>query len=138
MGAAGQRAQTGDQLGEGERLGHVVVGAEREPVDQVVDAGGGGQHKHAAVGLLPAQRATDVVAVHHRQVAVEHHHVVGVQARLVERAGAVVGNVDRHALAPQPARDRIGDPSLVFGHQHAHPVQGSERPAPFRRRVMRR
>ena len=51
--------------------------------------------------LLGGQRAAHVVAVHLGQVAVEHDDVVGVDARLVERGLAVVGDVDGHALAAQ-------------------------------------
>ena len=70
--------------------------------------------------LLGGQRAADVVAVHLGQVAVEHDDVVGVDARLVERGGAVGGDVDGHALAAQPARDGGGDAGLVLGDQDAH------------------
>ena len=122
-----QRPQARDQLGESERLGHVVVGAEGEPVDEVVDGCGGGEHQHPAVGLLAAQGPADLVAVDAGQVAVEHHHVVGVQARLVEGADAVVRHVHRHALTPQPASHRVGDLSFVLGHEHSHSAQSSER-----------
>ena len=71
-------------------------------------------------GLLGRERAADVVAVQLGQVAVEHDDVVGHDARLVERRRAVAGDVDRHALAAQPARDGAGDPGLVLGDQHAH------------------
>ena len=61
--------------------------------------------------------------MHLGQVAVEHDDVVGVDARLVERGGAVGGDVDRHALTAQPARDRGGDSGFVFGDQDAHASQ---------------
>ena len=54
------------------------------------------------------------------QVAVEHDHVVGHDARLVERGRAVAGDVDRHPLAAQPAGHGARDPGLVLGDQHAH------------------
>jgi hypothetical protein len=58
--------------------------------------------------------------VDHGQVAVEHDDVVGVDACLVERGGAVGGDVDGHPLAPQTARDGGGDAGFVFGDQDAH------------------
>ena len=61
--------------------------------------------------------------MHLGQVAVEHHDVVGEDARLVERGGAVGRDVDGHALAAQAARDRVGDPAFVLGDQYAHPSQ---------------
>ena len=71
-------------------------------------------------GLLGRERAAHVVAVQLGQVAVEDDHVVGHDARLVERRRAVPGDVDRHALAAQPARDGTGDPWFVLGDQHPH------------------
>jgi hypothetical protein len=136
--AARERAQARHQLGEGEGLGHVVVGAQGEAVDQVVHPGCRGEHEHPAVGLLAAQRAADLVAMDDRQVAVEHHDVVRVQARLVERLLAVVGHVHRHALAPQAASHRIGDPTLVLGYKNTHSPQGSERRLRRLGAVMRR
>ena len=125
-GAPGQRAHARHELGERERLRHVVVGAERQAVDEVVDSRGCREHQEAAVGLFRAQRPADVVAVHGGQVAVEHDDVIGRQTRLVERAGAVVRDVDGHALTPKPAGDRVCDPAFVLGQEHAHPKQGSE------------
>jgi hypothetical protein len=68
-------------------------------------------------------RAAHVVAVHARQVAVEHEHVVAHDARLGQRRLPVARQVDRHPLPAQPARDRVGQPQLVFGDQHPHPVR---------------
>ena len=48
-------------------------------------------------------RAADVVAVHHRQVAVEDHHVVVVDAEPLQRGVAVVGDVDRSASRRSPS-----------------------------------
>jgi len=59
-----------------------------------------------------------------REVAVEHHDVVGDDPRLEERLRAVGRDVDGHALAPQAARDRGRDPRLVLGDQHAHGRDG--------------
>ena len=71
-------------------------------------------------GCSATSVAADVVAVDRRQVAVEHDDVVGEDARLVERGAAVAGDVDRHALAPQAARDGGGDARFVLGDQHTH------------------
>ena len=71
-------------------------------------------------GCSAVERAAHVVAVHLGQVAVEDDDVVGVDARLVERLGAVGGDVDGHALAAQAARDGVRDARLVLGDQHPH------------------
>jgi hypothetical protein len=36
------------------------------------------------------------------------------------RGVAVIGNVDRESLAPQPLRDRVGEYVLVLDHQNPH------------------
>ncbi len=120
VGAPCQSVQAGDQLGKGEGLVHVVVGPEREAVHHLLETGRGGEHEHAAVAVLVAQGAADVVAVQQRQVTVENQHVVGVEAGLVESFGTVVGDVDRHSLTPKAARNRIGHPAFVLRHEHAH------------------
>ena len=76
--AAGERADAGDELGEGERLGQVVVGAEAEPVDTVFDRVGRGQHEHARTRPACHQCATHVVAVDLGNVAIEQDHFVAV------------------------------------------------------------
>ena len=117
-----------DQLGEAKRLGQIVVGAERQALDQVLERAGRGQHQDPGLGSLAAHRPAHVVAVQSRQVAVEHEHVVAHHARLDQRVGAVGGQVDRHPLAAQAARDRLGQPLLVLGDQYAHLfVQDDER-----------
>ena len=56
------------------------------------------------------------------QVAVEHDDVVWVHGGLLQRLGAVEGDVDGEAVAPQPACDRVREVALVLDQQHAHRV----------------
>jgi hypothetical protein len=55
-----------------------------------------------------------------RQVAVEDHDVVPRHVRHLVALQSVIGDVDRHALAPQAAGDRVAEIPLVFHHQHTH------------------
>ena len=101
---AGQSADAGDEFGEGEGLGQVVVGAQAQAVDPVLDRGRGGQHQDP--GWRPAATSSaDLVAVDPGQVAVQHDHVVPVTA-VVSRASLPSGRRHGHALATQPGRDR--------------------------------
>jgi hypothetical protein len=109
-----------DELGERERLGQVVVGAQREPVDQVVERPRRREHEHLRVGLLGGERPADVVAVDLGQVAVEHDDVVVGDPRLEQRLGAVGRDVDRDPFAAQAAGDGVRDAALVLGNQYAH------------------
>ena len=75
VGAADQRAHARLQLGELERLGEVVVGAEVQARDPVLDriAHGEDQHRHA--GAARAQALQHLEAVHLGQSQVEQHQV---------------------------------------------------------------
>ena len=53
----GQRPQPGHQLAERERLAQVVVGAQGQSVDPVVDRARGGQHQDPGRGGLAGQDA---------------------------------------------------------------------------------
>ena len=119
--AAAQRPDPGHQLGEVERLGQVVVGAQAEAVDPLL------ARCSAAVSIstrLAGVRGDDppahLVAVHAGQVPVEHHHVVPGDRQVLERVVAVEDHVDRHALAAQPGADRPGQDLEVFDDQHSH------------------
>jgi hypothetical protein len=68
------------------------------------------------VGDHPA----DGVAVHPRQVTVEHQHVVVVQVELEGGVHAVIGDVDGHALIAQAFGDIVGQPLDILGDQDPH------------------
>ena len=67
-----------------------------------------------------ASGAADLIAVDARQVTVEHDDVIVVDGRVRERVGTVEGEVDRHALVPQPVGDRGGQALVIFDDEHAH------------------
>jgi hypothetical protein len=69
--------------------------------------------------------------VHAGQVAVEHHHVVPGDQRQFVPDRTVVGDVDGHALAPQAARDRVGEVVLVFDHEYPHRTVSSHAAQPW-------
>ena len=120
--AAVERADTQDELGEVKRLGQVVVGAKREPLDAIVGGAGGGEHQDHrgifAMGDDPAQ----AVAVDAREVAIEQDDVVGVEIDLRDRFVAVVGDVDRDPLVAQPFCDPIGVAGYVLDDEDSHSV----------------
>ena len=119
-GAAAQGPDAGHELGEGEGLGQVVVGAERQALDPVVDAARRGQHEDAGRERLAGQPPADLVAMDDGQVAVEHHDVVAVDGDPIEGGAAVVGDVDGHRLPAQATGDGVGQYLLVLDHQHSH------------------
>src|SRR5260370_27609630 len=59
-----------------------------------------------------------LVAVHPRQVPVQHHDVVAGQGEVAERLVPVVGDVDRHALTAQPGHERASHRLEILNHHH--------------------
>jgi len=55
-----------------------------------------------------------------RQVTIEDHDVVVHDGGAPERLVAVEGDVDGESVAAKAARERLGEPGLVFGDEDAH------------------
>src|SRR5262249_18102884 len=110
----------GQQLLKRERLRKVVVGPERQPRDYLVKLTRGGEHQDGRPRLLRAKSPADLVAVHPRQVAIEHHYVVLDQLDLAPRAFALVGDVDGHRSTAKPPGYRVREPSLILDDQDPH------------------
>ena len=120
LGAAIERADTRHEHWKVEGLGQVVVGAELQSVDEIVHGPGGCEHEHAGPAIRLHHAAADLVAVHARQVAVEHDHVVvGLECTRQTRR-AVEGDIDSHVRSPEPHPDRLSQLGIVFDHQHPH------------------
>ena len=120
-----KRSHARHQLGELERLAQIVVGAQLEPLHAIAEGRRRGQHKHPRGCVVIHQLAADLVAVHARQVAVEHDHVIRVDGHVHQRVRAVQRDIDRHALAAKSLGDRLGQPGLVLHDQHSHRTKGS-------------
>ncbi len=75
LGAAHDGVDARDQLVLVERLGHVVVGAEAEAANLILDAGKA-REVRIGLNLAHAQGFQDLVAAHIRQIQVEKDDVV--------------------------------------------------------------
>ena len=126
--AAQQRADPRRELGQLERLDDVVVGARVEALDAIGDRVARGDDQHRPRVAAPAQRAQHVEAFLARQPEVEQHEVVDVLGERHFGGAAVAHPVDREAVLPQTAADRLADHRVVFGEQQAHPA-GTAAPA---------
>ncbi|MGY3395782.1 hypothetical protein ACVWW6_008373 [Bradyrhizobium sp. USDA 3311] len=76
LGAAHDRVDAGHQLVLVEGLGHVVVGADAETLDLVLDAGEAGEDQNRGLDLGDPELLEHVIAGHVRQVEVEKDNVV--------------------------------------------------------------
>ena len=118
-GTAHVRAHAGEQLGDAERLGDVIVGAGVEPGHGVELGRAAGQDQDRGLGALGADQAAGFETVHPGHLDVEDHQrvvVAGAQPRGLDAVGRLV---DLIALAAQDAREREADAVVVLGDQQA-------------------
>ena len=118
------RLQPRLELGQIERLGEVVVSAEVQAPDAVLEITARRQdHDRARAATLPKPLQHDQ-PVHRRQRQVEHDRVVvlGAQQRVSLRT--VAGLIDRVAVALQGLAEPGGELQAVFDEQQAHVLDG--------------
>ena len=117
---AGERSQPRHELGEREGLWQVVVRAEVQAVDPVLDGGRRGQHEDPAARALLHQLGTDVVTADPGQIPVQHDHVVAVDQGALQPGVTVEGKVHRHLLTPKADANSLRELAVVLDHQHPH------------------
>jgi hypothetical protein len=118
--AAHQRAQPGQQLAEVEGLDQVVVGADVEAADAVVQLSARGEHEDRRPAVALAQHAADLEAVAVGQHHVQDDAVVVPHGCLRQRAVAVADHVDGVALVAQPTADGPRQLRVVLDEQQPH------------------
>ena len=116
MGAAQQGAHAGDELAGREGLDEVVVGAELEADDAVLDLALGGEHDDGDVGGL-ADGAAHALAGELGEHEVEDDQIEAVLLELLDRALAVAHAAHDVALALEVGRDGVADGLLVFDQE---------------------
>ena len=113
-GAAQDRLDAGDDLGEAERLGDVVVAAGAERLDLVLDRVLGGEEEDRGLEAALAEAAADLDPVEVGEHPVEHDQVgLGRRRRRSARRGRVRGLLDLEALVAERGRDGVDDRRLV-------------------------
>ena len=120
VGPASHRADTGDELRQGEGLGQVVVRPGIEAVHALVDFAARGQQQDGHRVAPFAQLAKDAEAVPSRQHDVQHQRVVRRRLGQMQRVVAIVADVDREALGAERLPDERRGLRVVFDDQDAH------------------
>ena len=118
--AAGKRSQAREQLGEGERLDQVVVGAAVEAGDPILDPITRRQHQDRRPHPGGTQPATRLEAVQPGQHHIQHDRVVVVRLRRPERVLAGGRDIRGEPLRHEPAADQARHPQVVLDDQNTH------------------
>ena len=116
MASRSRTRHTGEQLGESERFGDVVVGARIETHDDVGFVAAGGQHDDREAFVLGAQMPADRETVTIGEREVEQDQVV-VAARGVERVSAEDDVRDLESFALERPHQRLCDGGVVFDEE---------------------
>jgi len=124
----------GNQLVLVEGLGHIVVGADAETLDLVLDAGEAGEDQNGCLDLGNPKLLEHVVAGHVGQVEVEKNNVVIVKFTEIDAFFPEIRRIDVKTLGFQHQLDRLRDGAVIFYQQYAHasplssPLRASGRP----------
>ena len=120
LGTAHDRVDAGDQFVLVEGLGHVVVGANAETLDLVLDAGEAGEDQNGGLDLGDPELLEHVVAGHVGQVEVEKDNVVIVEFSEIDAFFPEIRRVDVETLGFKHQLDRLRDGAVIFNQQNAH------------------
>ena len=131
LGAADHGVDAGDQLVLVEGLGHVVVGAEAEALDLVLDAGEAGEDEDRRVDLGDAERLQHFIARHVGQVQVEQDDVVVIELAEIDAFFAEIGRVDVETFRLEHQLDALGRRGIVLDQQYPH-LESPMVPSPLR------
>ena len=98
-------------------LGDIVVGAQLQAVDLVLQLALGGEHDDGHLGGLP-DFAADGPAVHAGQHDVQHHQVGLELLELLQTHQSVVGHLTVHGLLFQIQTHQVGNVLVIFHDQY--------------------
>ena len=108
------------ELGEGERLGEVVVGSRAESADPVGETIPRGQHQDRGREITRPERTAHGDPVLPRQEPVEHDHVVLAHPGVLFAQLAGRRDVDHEAFLLEPLGEELGGLTVVLDQQNAH------------------
>src|SRR5216684_1394938 len=120
LGTTHDGMDTGDQLVLVERLGHVIVGADAETLDLVLDTGEAGEDQNRCLDLGHPKLLEHIVTGHVGQIQVEKDNVVIVKFSEIDTLLSEVGRIDVETLGFEHQFDRLRDGAVIFYQQYAH------------------
>src|ERR1700722_8006787 len=120
LGTAHDRMDARNEFVLVEGLGHIVVGADAETFDLVLDAGEAGEGQNGRFDFRHPQLLEHVVSGHVGQIEGEQDNVVVVEFSEIDAFFTEIRGVDVETLGFKHQFDRLRDGAVIFYHQYAH------------------
>jgi len=122
LGPSAQGLHSSEQLFQGERLGHVVVGAHPERLDLEVHRVLRGEHQHRDPLAPVTQRAQHLEPRERGQPQIQHQHVVVPARREAQPLGTIADQVRGEPGLGQAALDVLPDRLVVLDDENLQPM----------------
>lgn len=120
------------QFVETHRLDHVVVGAEIEEADPLLDGKPCRQDENGRLLAAGTQTLQYFAAIQSGQAEIEDGQIVTVAGQQLIRSTPIGSGVHKIAGMAQCASQSIGKQGIVFNQQNTHKIsQNSVRPIPY-------
>ena len=117
---AAQGAHPRNQFLHGKWFGQIIIRAELQARDTILDLGAGGEHQDTARNVTRAQPAQDFKPVHSWQPNIEHDQVER-RFRCIAQGGFAIVSHDRvMAGFGQRRSDLSRQSNFIFNNQSAH------------------
>jgi len=114
LGTTDDRVNAGDQFVLVEGLGHVIVGADAETLDLVLDAGEARENENWCLDLGHPQLLEHIVAGHVRQVEIEQDNIVVVELAEIDAFFSEVRRIDVETLGFEHQLNRLRNGAIIF------------------------
>src|SRR5262245_36460631 len=111
---------TGDQFVLVEGFGHVVVGANAQTLDLVLDAGEAGEDQNGCFDLRDTKLLENVISGHIRQVQIEQNDIVIIKLTEIDAFFSEVRRIDVKTLGFEHQLNRLRSGAVIFNQQYAH------------------
>src|ERR1700704_1554789 len=120
LGTAHDRMDARNQFVLVEGFGHVVVSADAETLDLVLDTGEAGEDQNGCFDLRHPKLLEYVVTGHIRQIEVEQDNIVVVKFSEIDAFFSEIRRIDVETLGLQHQLNRLRDGAVIFYQQNAH------------------
>src|SRR5262249_38490980 len=118
--AAHDRPHARQQLLDLERLYQIIVSAEIEPANAIVERIARGQYDNRKSDIAGANTLQDFETIDSGKPEIEQDQIIGFRADCIDRKAAVAHPVDRISRIPERLDYRGADHLVVFGQKHSH------------------